>query len=64
VLLEVLANEKRVHDVVTLISNELYANKEDIATNLKEHVYSLRRSNQDIRILSIKYILELLESKS
>jgi len=63
VLLTGLRQEKRIAEVVTLISNELYATKDDIATNLKEHVISLRKANEDIRILGTRYILELLETK-
>jgi hypothetical protein len=47
---------------VSLISNELYSNKSEIARYLKEHIYSLCKSNQDIKLLGVKYIQELLES--
>jgi len=47
--------------VVKIISNELYSTNDEIARNLKEHVYSLKRSNEDIKMLSVQYILELLE---
>lgn len=50
-LLQGLGREKRIAEVVTLISSELYATKDDIATNLKEHVISLKKANEDIRIL-------------
>jgi predicted ribonuclease YlaK len=50
--------------VVAGISAELYGTRDDIAANLKEHVRSLKKANEDIRILSVKYILELLESKT
>ena len=51
----------RIEQVVKLVSNELYSSKQDIAKNLKEHVILLGKSNLDIRILGVQYILELLE---
>ena len=47
---------KELQSVVSLISNELYSSKSEIARNLKEHVYSLCKSNQDIKLLGVKYI--------
>ena len=64
VLLKSLQKEKRISDVVAGISAELYGTRDDIASNLKEHVRSLKKAKEDIRILSVKYILELLESKT
>ena len=47
--------------MVKLVSNELYATKADTAKHLKEHVQMLEKSNLDIRMLGVQYILELLE---
>ena len=47
---------------MSLVANELYSAKADIARNLKEHVYSLFKANYDIKQLGVKYIQELLES--
>ena len=63
VLLSKLSSDKRIEQVTRIIANELYSSRDDIVKNIKEHVYSLKRSNEDIRLLSTKYILEILESK-
>ena len=47
--------------MVQLVSNELYENEADIGKYLKKHVQMLEKSNLDIRMLGVKYILELLE---
>ena len=56
VLLKELQEAPKIQSVVSLISNELYSSKSEIARNLKEHVYSLCKSNQDIKLLGVKYI--------
>lgn len=61
VFLRDLQENEKIKKVVTLVSNELYVTKEDIAKNLKDHVLMLEKSNLDIRILGVQYILELLE---
>jgi hypothetical protein len=49
---------------VQLVQSELYSSKEDIARNLKEHIYFLCKANYDIKYLGVKYIQEMLESKA
>lgn len=61
VFLRDLQENEKIKKVVQLVSNELYVTKEDIAKNLKDHVLMLEKSNLDIRILGVQYILELLE---
>lgn len=62
-LLQSLQADKRIREVVEVVSAELYRSNEHIAKELKEHVLSMKKGNEDIRILSVKYILELLETK-
>ena len=61
VFLRDLAENDKIKAVVKLVSNELYGSKTDTAKHLKEHVQMLEKSNLDIRLLGVKYILELLE---
>jgi hypothetical protein len=56
VLLRELQEAPKIKQVVSLVYNELYSNKADIVRHLKEHVYSLFKSNYDIKQLGVKYI--------
>ena len=56
-----LQDNPKIKQVVRLVSNELYSSKAETARHLKEHVQMLQKSNIDIRMLGVQYILELLE---
>jgi hypothetical protein len=45
------------------VEEELYSSRDQIASSLKRHILSMKKANEDIRILSVKYLLEILESK-
>jgi len=45
------------------VEEELYSSRHQIASSLKRHILSMKKANEDIRILSVKYLLEILESK-
>ena len=61
IFLDDLQKNPKIKRVVQLVSNELYENEADIGKYLKKHVQMLEKSNLDIRMLGVKYILELLE---
>ena len=50
-------------DVVKQVHRELYCDEASIARNLIILVQGLKGTSEDIRVLSLKYVLELLESK-
>ena len=50
-------------DPVDIIYNELYDTEAKIGQNLIYHVKNLKNQSEDIKILGVKYILEILESK-
>jgi hypothetical protein len=62
VLLRQLQDNPKIKQIVQLVQSELYSSKEEIAKNLKEHVYCLSKSNYDVKFLAVKYIQEMLES--
>jgi len=51
-------------DAVQCVHNELYSSETKIAENLIVLVQGLKSASEDIRILSTRYILELLEAKN
>lgn len=52
-----------MRDAVQCVHNELYSSEKKIADNLIVLVQGLKSASEDIRILSTRYILELLEAK-
>jgi len=50
-------------EAVKVVQDALYTTDQSIAANLVILVQNLKCSSEDIRILSARYILELLESK-
>ena len=50
-------------DAVHCVHTELYSTEKKIADNLIVLVQGLKSASEDIRILSTRYILELLEDK-
>ena len=53
-----------MRDAVQCVHNELYSSEKKIADNLIVLVQGLKSASEDIRILSTRYILELLEAKN
>lgn len=53
-----------MQEAVQCVHDELYSSEKKIAENLIILVQGLRSASEDIRILSTRYILELLERKN
>lgn len=53
-----------MREPVDIIVNELYDTEAKIAKNLIYHVRNLKNQSMDIKILGVKYILEILEGKN
>lgn len=63
IFLNHIKGNQSMKDAVKAVHSELYSSDANIAKNLVILVQNLKHSSEDIRILSTRYILELLELK-
>jgi len=56
-------DDKKLAKAIESVSAELYSSEDSIENSLRLLLGQISSSCEDIRILAVKYILEILESK-